>query len=235
MNQLLRITSVKFSRYKAFQDFSVSLNEFNVLVGPNNAGKSTILSAFRILAEALRKARSRSPTLVQGPNGRSRGYEVSLENLPIATENIFYNYLDDEPAKIDFRLSSGDHLILYFPELGVCNLICETSGKTITTANAFKNTFNLQIGIVPTLGPVDHNEQLFLKRAAEDALLTQRASRNFRNIWYHFPEKFDDFRQLIQESWPGMDIKKPEMVMNSGEKPLLNMFCPEDRIDREIY
>lgn len=235
MSELQRITSIKFSHYKAFKEFSVSLNEFNVLVGPNNAGKSTILSAFRILAEGLRKAKTKSPTMLQGPNGLVRGYEINLENLPIATENIFYNYEDDEPARIEFRISNGEHLLLYFPKLGVCHLICDTSGKPITTSVAFKSTFNIQIGIVPTLGPVEHNEQLFQVRAAEEALLTHRASRNFRNIWYHFPEKFNDFKQLIKESWPGMDINKPEMVMHSGEKPLLKMFCPEERIDREIY
>jgi hypothetical protein len=31
-----------------------------------------------------------------------------------------------------------------------------------------------------------------------------------------------------------MDIKKPE-VDASHNKPLLHMFCPEERIDREIF
>jgi AAA15 family ATPase/GTPase len=67
MNELHRITSVKFSHYKAFRDFSVSLERFNILVGPNNSGKSTILEAFRILAEALHRARAKAPTFVHGP------------------------------------------------------------------------------------------------------------------------------------------------------------------------
>ena len=33
----------------------------------------------------------------------------------------------------------------------------------------------------------------FEKEAARLALFNYRAARNFRNIWYHFPEKFDDF------------------------------------------
>lgn len=49
-----RITSVHFKRYKAFANFKISLQDFNVLVGPNNAGKSTIIGVFRILAEGLR-------------------------------------------------------------------------------------------------------------------------------------------------------------------------------------
>lgn len=40
MSEKLRITSIRFRNYKAFRDYSISLNPFNVLVGPNNAGKS---------------------------------------------------------------------------------------------------------------------------------------------------------------------------------------------------
>ena len=44
---------VDFHRFKAFQSFRFRLRHFNILVGPNNAGKSTILTAFRILAAAM--------------------------------------------------------------------------------------------------------------------------------------------------------------------------------------
>jgi hypothetical protein len=87
---------------------------------------------------------------------------------------------------------------------------------------------------VPILGPVEHNEQLFQKEAAREALLTHRASRHFRNIWHYNPASFDEFRSLVQTTWPGMDIKRPE-IDSSHEKPLLHMFCPEERIDREIF
>jgi predicted ATPase len=58
---------VDFSHFKAFDRFSIQLRHFNILVGPNNSGKSTILAAFRILAAALRKATSRRSEMVRGP------------------------------------------------------------------------------------------------------------------------------------------------------------------------
>jgi hypothetical protein len=204
------------------------------LVGPNNAGKSTVLGAFRILAEAIRKAKAKNPAYVLGPNGTVLGYEVGLENIPVATENVFYNYDDEQPASVSFRLSSGDFLVLYFPRRGTCYLICETSGKQIKSTSAFRQQMAVEIGFVPILGPVEHNEQLYQREAAREALLTHRASRNFRNIWHHNPEAFDKFRSLIQTTWPGMDIKKPELD-TTHDKPQLHMFCPEDRIDREIF
>jgi hypothetical protein len=87
---------------------------------------------------------------------------------------------------------------------------------------------------VPILGPVEHEDQLYQKEAARLALLTHRASRNFRNIWHHYPEGFAEFRGMVRTTWPGMDIKSPEILRDS-EKPRLKMFCPEHRVDREIF
>jgi len=234
MDTIQRITSVRFSRYKAFREFSLSLDRFNILVGPNNCGKSTILGAFRILAEAIRRARAKSPTLVQGPNGATRGYSIGLGNIPVATENIFHDYDEIQPARVSFRVSTGSRLVLFFPERGVCNLICETPGRAVTSPSIFRQHFNVEVGLVPILGPVEHDEQLYQREAAKEALLTHRASRNFRNIWHHYPDSFDEFRMLVQTTWPGMDIKMPE-VDPSHDKPLLRMYCPEERIDREIF
>ena len=75
-------TSVRFRNFKAFREYSLALGRYNILVGPNNSGKSTIIGAFRILSEALRKARSRNPEVVLGPRGPARGYVVELKDIP---------------------------------------------------------------------------------------------------------------------------------------------------------
>jgi predicted ATP-dependent endonuclease of OLD family len=67
------------------------------------------------------------------------------------------------------------------------------------------------------------------------ALFNYRAARNFRNIWYHYPTKFDEFRAALSKTWPGMDILPPEISQDPPGKPKLHMFCPEDRIPREIF
>jgi len=228
------ITSIQYLNYKTFKQYSVAINEFNILVGPNNAGKSTVIGSLKILSEALRKARTRKPILIRGPDGIAQGYEVDLSNVPVATENVFYNYDDETPAKVTFHLSNGSKLLLFFPERDVCRMIPITSGRPVTTASQFKKHFDVAIGFVPVLGPVEHNEQLYQQEAARLALITHRAARNFRNIWYHYPDGFDEFRELLIATWPGMDIQKPEPD-SSHEKTLLHMFCPEERIPREIF
>ena len=179
-------------------------------------------------------ASSKKAVPISSRSFESRGHHVPLEGLPIATENIFTNYDDSDPAVIEFTLSSGNKLKLVFPENDACYLVCDTKKRPAYTPSEFKKAYNASVGFVPILGPVEHNEPLYQREAARQALLTHNASRNFRNIWHHYPDEFDEFKELIKVTWPGMDIKMPEVYL-SQEKTVLHMFCPEERYLREIF
>lgn len=230
----IRFTTIQFQNFKAFRKYSISLRDFNVLVGPNNAGKSTIIGAFRILAEGLRRARARSAELVRIRGQEVWGHRVNLSQIPIATENVFYNYDEASPAIVQFKLTNGNELQLHFDAVDECYLVCKTQKKGVRSPSDFRREFDVSIGFVPILGPVEHNEQLYQDEAARLALLTHRASRNFRNIWHHNSDGFEEFRSLIRSTWPGMDIEKPE-VDHSQNPAMLRMFCPEERYPRELF
>lgn len=233
MTKPTRITSLKFRNYKGFEDFSVALRDFNVLVGPNNAGKSTVLGALRILGESLRKAIHGSLSRCYSKANRCGEYHLNLEGLPVSTENVFHNYDESEAAEISFRFSNGNTLRLIFQSRGACVLIPDAA-RGVRSVSEFNREFPFKITSVPILGPVEHDEPLFQKEAARLALLTHRASRNFRNIWYRYPDGFDEFRKRIRQTWPGMDILPPEIYQHH-DRACLYMFCPEDRYPRELY
>ena len=232
---MLHITNIIYCNYKSFRQFSLTLTDFNILVGPNNAGKSTVIGSLKILAESIRKAKSRKPTFIQDPNDNQvLGYEIDLSQVPVATENVFHNYDDSAPAIIRFKLSDGAFLQIFFTSKNTCFFNYESEKRIIRSPKEFIEFVNIEIGYVPILGPVDHTEKLYQKEAARLALLTHTASRNFRNIWYHYNEDFEKFRELIKSTWPGLDISKPELN-TSGKDTTIDMFCPEDRIPRELY
>ena len=158
-----RITSVRFTRYKAFENFQISLQDFNVLVGSNNAGKSTIIGAFRILAEGMRRARAKKAEPLDVPGFTGWGHRLNIGDLPIASENIFFDYDDSKPAQVIFRISNGNHLKLHFPEQGSCYLIADSSTSPARTPTQFKASFDVDIGFVPVLGPVEQREPLYAK------------------------------------------------------------------------
>ena len=89
--------SVSFHNFKALENFSLVLRRTNVLVGPNNAGKSTVLDGFRALAAAVRYARRYRPLPISGPAGkRMLGYQIPMSTIPISTANIHSHYEDTE-------------------------------------------------------------------------------------------------------------------------------------------
>lgn len=205
----------------------------NILVGPNNSGKSTVISAFRVLAAALRTARAFRPDFVEGPGGYSApGYRLPTDAVPITLENVRTDY-GAEDATIRFRLSNSNELELFFPPDGGCVLIPRPliSPQIVTPTN-FRNAYPVSIGVVPPLGPVEQDEPLLDAEYVRRVVETRLAPRHFRNYWYHFPEDFDMFRELLMRTWPGVDIQPPQRLDPGG--PRLTMFCVEDRIPREL-
>ena len=234
MSPEVGISRIRFRNFKTFRQFSLTLNRMNVLVGPNNAGKSTIVGALRVLAAGLQRANARSPVRVTGPEGVRQGYPIAREAIPISVENVHTNYADTDTT-VTFELSNGAALILYFPPSGDCVMLMEHSGGPIRGPTTFRREFPLQVSTVPVLGPVEHEEQLVRPATVQRNLATHRASRNFRNYWRLNKEEFQRFRNLILETWPGMEVRAPEIV--GGLEPTVAMFCAEgdERIPRELY
>ncbi|WP_448058212.1 hypothetical protein [Cupriavidus sp. EM10] len=87
------------------------------MAGPNNSGKSTIVGAFRILHEGLRKARAKNPERVTVDGIAMQGYKINIDGLPVASENIFHDYDDSRTATIVFRLSNEIFCICIFPSV----------------------------------------------------------------------------------------------------------------------
>ena len=226
------ISSIRFDGYKALRSFSFTLQRMNVLVGPNNSGKSTIIRAFRILEVALRQAYARKAVMIQSNDRNFMGYRISDRNLPVSLENVHTDY-EESDAKIHFRCSNGNLLELLFPSDGGCILIPNAQGKQCYTPGRFKICFPISIQTVPELGPLEDEEHLLNEETIRRGLSTHRASRHFRNYWRLFPEGFEEFANMVSQTWPGMEIGRPELTDLMSKR--LTMFCRENRISREIY
>jgi len=227
-----KIASIRFSNFKSFRNFSVTLQDTNILVGPNNSGKSTIVSSLRLLEAALRRANTKNAERVRLPNESfGYGHHLSIAQLSVSLENVATDY-NAEASQIEFRLSNRNRLFLYFPTDGGCTLYWETDGASVTTASKFRAAFPITVQVVPVLGPLEHRESYVTEQTVKESLGSHRASRHFRNYWRYFPDGWEKFAEMISTTWPGMKIQKPELDLGTQQ---LSMFVSEDRIDREIY
>ena len=226
------ITSVTFNNFKILEQYSISLQDFNILVGINNTGKSTILDAFRILYGAYRYASRINPTPIETPFGqRTLGYIIPDSSIPIPLENVRSNF-SDEPATIKFRFGLDKYLIIYFGKDKPVILTFQTPGIEPKTASEFRTEFALKLAVIPTLGPFEFEEELVDRNYLNRWSGSRRASRLFRNIWYQDLSDFSEFKTIVEQSWPSMSICPPEKLDVWDKK--LSMFFEEKRLSREI-
>jgi hypothetical protein len=72
--------------------------------------------SLQVSPEGIRKAKSKKPERIDGPDGvEILGYQIDLKQVPVATENVFYNYDLSTPAIVRFKLSDGTFLQIFFP------------------------------------------------------------------------------------------------------------------------
>jgi predicted ATPase len=114
------LRSIRLRNYKGFRDHTISLKiGVNILVGANNAGKSTVLGALRLIAAMLPTARRINPTRPGIYNGQTfRGWPVSaaaLEGSAFALENIRYDFPPDETS-IEVVTSQRAKLVVTWEE-----------------------------------------------------------------------------------------------------------------------
>ena len=233
MEAAIELRRVTFTKYKALEQFSLDIRRMNVLVGPNNCGKSTVLSAFRVLAVGISKARHRSPEMVDGPNGPIRGYRIATSDLPIAVGNV-HTDLKDADTTISFEFQNSSSLVLTFPSDGGCILFAKNCNPIPTSPATFKRSFPFVVDHVPTLGPLDEDERVVEPATVRRGLNTHRAAGHFRNYWYHHPDDFGLFAEQLRATWPTMEISEP-FIDYGGSNAAIFMMCMENRMSREVF
>jgi predicted ATP-dependent endonuclease of OLD family len=227
------IKSIKFNNYKTHKNFSISLNNFNILVGPNNSGKSTVIEALRILAGSYRYAAKFKPKTILNTTGKIvSGYVIPETSIPISIRHVHTDY-NELPTTIEFAFKGKKSLIIEFSNKKETILYFEGESKPIRSTTAFRNEFPLSLSIVPTLGPLEEDEEIHDNDYVKRWSSSHRAPRLFRNVWYYNMEDFEKFKHILEETWKGVTIQPPEKE-NTLSKTI-NMFCTENRIDREIF
>lgn len=228
----MQIQNIHFTQYKGLAKLSARTTAMTVLTGANNAGKSTFLSALRLLDAGMTYARRRKPYPVSTHIGRRTGYAVPTENLSVSISNI-HTDLKDVETVVDFDMGNDITLTLYFPIKGGCIFFVQGMMPPMTPAT-FRSKFPFQLIQVPVLGPLEDDEQVVTDATIVRGIGTHRASRHFRNYWYRNPDGFDDFSRLLSDTWEGMTIEPPEMSMGL-KGGVLHMYCKEYRRTRELY
>ncbi|UPK77160.1 AAA family ATPase [Nocardioidaceae bacterium SCSIO 66511] len=157
------------------------------MVGPNNAGKSTILTALRTVDVLLRYAHRRKPdlTAVDG-NHTVRGYPINLREFPALRDSLRYEFGDEE-TRLELEWKSGARLTAVWPEeteadgqAGGYFYLTQANSYPVNSPTQAKSSFP-PLGVIPILTPTEHSERLLEDGYVKQSISGRLSSRHFRN------------------------------------------------------
>lgn len=180
------LKQLRLVNFRTFEDFTVSFGDGAYLVGPNNAGKSTILTALRTVEVLLRHAYRRKPEISETDLGVSvAAYPVSLRDFPALRDSLRYEFGSSE-TRLELQWKDGAQLVAVWPSDDADNernsffYLNASGGFPVRTPAKAKTAFP-PLGVVPILSPTEHSEKLLADEYVRQSVSTRLSSRHFRN------------------------------------------------------
>lgn len=208
------IKHILLNNFRCYKKTSIEFKELSIIVGKNNAGKSTLIEALRIIAVVTNRFKSLNykalPSWISDNDEDKYGVSPSIDNLDISPQNIFHNY-GNPPAVIDAYFVNGTRIEAYVGENAEVFAIIYNAEKkiVINKKEAHKVVIPL-INILPQISPLLQDEKIIKLQTVQSNLSTKLSSRNFRNQIKYYNADFDKFRILAEESWKGLSISNIE-------------------------
>ncbi|HEX8306608.1 MAG TPA: AAA family ATPase [Jatrophihabitans sp.] len=179
---------MRLSNFRGFESFQLNFAPHNYLLGPNNAGKSTILTALRLVETLLRVAHSRNSEFsVADGERRVLAYAINLSEFPALADSIHFDFYGDQETRLEVVWSSSAKLTAVWPPLDEDSepffYLENLSGMQPKSVSLTRSAFPL-LGVIPVLTPVEHTETLLKERYVRASVNTRLASRHLRNNLY---------------------------------------------------
>ena len=229
------IEEIQFENYRCFEKSSISYKDLVVIVGKNNAGKSSMIEALRMIAYASGKAQRTNYRAVVsglGISSRHKGIRIDTEKLKIDLRGIVYLY-EDKVAKVTAVFDDGCKIVIIANTEIAFAVLFNPEGKNIITKVQAQNYNFGNISILPQIGLIKENE----KRLSEDTVINDKdtylSSRHFRNeIMVYRSEYWKDFKKLAEKSWEGLSVISLEYNISESEN--IRLMVSDARFPGEI-
>jgi hypothetical protein len=218
------LRKLQLENYRCFDNHTVSFQPSTVVVGRNNAGKSTIVEALHLVASVVNRSAASFLTVpTYSDLGRfQRCIVPSIAHLGIDFQTVFHRY-GDPPAILTATFTGGITVKVYVHREGVYATL-QGAQRSITTSSGFIALRIPHIHILPQISPLQIEETLLTDDHVKGNIYTKLASRHFRNQIRRLPGNFQDFRALAEQTWHGLrvgpvqeDGAKLSMLVTDGD------------------
>ena len=208
------ITELFLKNFRGFEKHAVPLRQLTIIVGKNNAGKSTIVEALRLVSAVTSRYQSldyrRLPRWLDR-NRRERAVFPSTKDFDFRHEAVFHR-LGEAPAEISAKFSSGEKVEIFIgPDLAVFGIIKDSNGLVIENKGQANRVRLPQVSILPQIGPLQEEERILEEGYIRRSLASSRSSLHFRNQLHYMRQHFRSFKELVEETWHGLSLDAVEL------------------------
>jgi AAA domain, putative AbiEii toxin, Type IV TA system/AAA ATPase domain len=239
-----RVARLEVENFKAFRRFSVRFGEDSIIVGPNNAGKSTLVAALRATARMLRHGRRRRADGHYG-NGdfEGPGYGLGGIQLDLVTDNLRHEFADDVATTIRVTFDNGGKLTAVWPpgESDSPYFYLESKGgRRLRTPVEVRDSLPT-LEIIPMLAPVEQEEGVRNEEYVLSQFDTRRASLHFRNqlamLASQGPDRYSEFLALVARWLPEVTLERPigDWTGDGYRYSLFYMEHTASRVPKELF
>lgn len=230
------LKSLELENYRCFEKTKVIFKDIVIIAGKNNAGKSTMIEALRMVAYACRK--SIKTNYQTAPFGleisqQLKGIKIDVDKLKIDLRGIIHFYDESKYAVIKAEMNNGCKVVVKLNHSNAFAVIYDAKGNNIKTkVAALANNLNC-ISILPQIGLIKENEKLLERSTIENSQDTYLSSRHFRNeILLHKSEFWNEFKQLVEETWHGLELD--DLRYDFTETDYIQLYVRDESFTSEI-
>lgn len=208
------LTTLQLQNFKCFGDHIIPLRPVTIIVGRNNAGKSTIIEALRLISIAV--GHYKSINYSDAPAWLDdiptyRGISPSLKGMEFNfDESVFHRY-GDPPSTIIATFETKETIKIHIgPDSKIHAEIINSKGMPIQSKGQ-ANLLNLPtVSILPQIAPLARKEIVLTEEYIRKAMSSYLAPLHFRNhlnLWYG---SFKEFKEISESTWSGLRIRSLE-------------------------
>ena len=209
------LTSLRLENFRCFKDYTVPLRPTTVIVGRNNAGKSTVVEALRLISLIVSRAPNLNfsdvPNWLDAPKA-FRGISPSLRGFEFDFTTVFHRY-SDPPAVITAMFSTGTYIKVYIgksaDEPRIHAVIVSDHGRVVCTKAHVQSLQLPGVSSLPQIGPLLKEEKVLNEDYVRNAVSSSLATLHFRNQLLVLRSRFREFKRMAEETWEGLTIKEP--------------------------
>lgn len=216
------LRSLHLKNFRGFTDHTVRFKDISVVVGMNNAGKSTVVDALRILSittQRFHSLRFLDPPEWTGLSPDRLGISPSLENLNLNFQTIFNQY-SDPPGLVAAEFFNGAKLEIYIGREQIFALVYNPAGRLVVNKWLARDTDIPGIAILPQIAPVQESEQILSPDTVRRNIFSRRFSAQFRNQVYYNESCYLAFKELVESTWPRVQVADFRAIRNGAARDL---------------